>query len=287
MLAALGLGLLSGAGSLLSGLGASSSAKSQQRRQLAYDAANRAYNESQRDLMLNQVPNRIATDAAIAGFNPVTWLQGGALGFYSNAYAMARSDQATQAVNIPSAMSAVGDAVSAGANAFGQQFRFDQSIAFQESSLNKQLQAYSARANGTRTSGMTALAMGAARSVGGGVMSSGGGKIEASTPYGLRVDPREPDQEAVATRQGDFWGEMQGTFNKFNDAYYRATGGLTLRNLESDAWKWANRNLDVLADKFPKHPGVFDFHGAMKKAPSQWNSPFRNPNTPWATGGAF
>lgn len=144
MIGALISGALSLGGSLLSGFGASSAAKSQQRRQEAYDAAARAYNLAQSEAMLGQVPERIAGDADRAGFNPVTWLNAGALGYYSNAYQM-RMTTPTQAVNIPNAMQAVGGAISAGSSAFFKQFNIDGAQDFQMQLLDKQLAAISGR----------------------------------------------------------------------------------------------------------------------------------------------
>lgn len=74
----------------------------------------------------------------------MTWLQGGALGFYNNAYAI-RVEQASQAINVPSVMSAVGGAISAGAKAFGEQNRFDAKLAFEYDKLGAQLGAITGR----------------------------------------------------------------------------------------------------------------------------------------------
>lgn len=112
MLAALALGALSGAGSLISGLGARSSAKSQAKHQAAIDAENMKRDAVFMQMMaqdadtiyqpymqdrgtygarvdeysrnMASIPSRVAGDAYAAGFNPATWLNAGALGMYQN-----------------------------------------------------------------------------------------------------------------------------------------------------------------------------------------------------------
>lgn len=138
------LGGLSAAGSLFSGLGARSAAKSQQRRQDAYDAMARMANAQLSETILRDVPKRVVSDAAAAGFNPVTWLNGGALGFYNNAYSLQQWSP-SQAINIPSVGQAVGAAITSGANAFGQQFRFEQKLGFEASALAAKLGAFGGR----------------------------------------------------------------------------------------------------------------------------------------------
>lgn len=241
--------------------------------------------------MLQQVPLRIAGDAEIAGFNPVTWLQGGALGYYTNAYQM-RMTSPGETVAVPSVMSAFADAGSAALNSFRSDMRYEDQKAFQSSQLDKQLSSVKSRLMGSRSvnigPGQSALGVGGAfSSAKTNAVTGGLSKIETSRPYGLPVDPDEPDAEPVAKRQGDFWGEMQGTFNKFNDAYRRGTGGLSLRNLERDAWRGINRAFDGIAENVPKLPFFFDFHGAQKRNPSRMQNPFRNPNTPWDYSGAM
>ena len=103
---------LSGGLSLLGGLGARQSAKSQQRQADARAEQSRLQNAWTSAEMLENVPRRIAGDAELAGFNPVTWLQGGALGYYTNAYQM-RMTSPGQTVPIPSMLSAFADAHSA------------------------------------------------------------------------------------------------------------------------------------------------------------------------------
>lgn len=289
--------LLSGGLSLLGGLGARQSAKSAQRQADARAEQSRLQNAWTSAEMLDQVPKRIAGDAEIAGFNPVTWLQGGALGYYTNAYQM-RMTSPGQTVQVPSMLSAFADAGSAALNAFRSDARYEDQKAFQLEQLDKQLSAVKSRLMGSRSvevgPGQSALGTGTffgggsapGRPTGGGLSVS---KVEQTRPYGLPVAPGEPDAQVVSDRQGDFWGEVQGTFNKFNDAYWRATGGLSLRNLENDAWRKTNEFFDEIAKKFPKHPFVFDFQSAMKKNPSLGRSPLVNPNTPWQyqTGGGF
>lgn len=167
---------LSGGLSLLSGLGSQRSAKSQQRRQQAMDEENRRYNQYVTDLAnshnealgreLANVPvttqNRsrvdvetMMMDAQRAGFNPVTWLQSGALqaytqtentvfganaaeGFRMMMHTPALST-ASQAVNIPNALSVIGDAGQAALKSYQTDDRLLQSQAFQERMLGVKL----------------------------------------------------------------------------------------------------------------------------------------------------
>lgn len=127
---------LSGLGSLLGGLGASSSAKSQQRRQEAYDAAARVRVHDNVERYRDATPRWIIEDADKAGFNPVTWLNGGALSWYGTLLNSenATAGNATQAVNIPSPMAAIGSAISSFSSAFMQGNQFDRKEALEQSS---------------------------------------------------------------------------------------------------------------------------------------------------------
>lgn len=163
---------LSGGLSLLSGFGSQKSAKSQQRRQLAMDEENRRYNQYVTDLAnshnealgreLADVPvvthsrvdvDTMMQDAQRAGFNPVTWLQSGALQAYTQSavtganaaegYRMAMHtpalSTASQAVNIPNALSIIGDAGQAALKSYQTDDRLLQSQAFQERMLGLKL----------------------------------------------------------------------------------------------------------------------------------------------------
>lgn len=140
MIGALIGGLISGAGSLLSGLGAKESAEDQQRRQEMYDAQARERVKEVTGEYRENVPKWLISDAAKAGFNPVTWLQGGALGWYGTQLSglVSSYSNATQAVNIPSMTSAIGGAISSGYGAFAQQFQFDQKMGLEQAFLGMQ-----------------------------------------------------------------------------------------------------------------------------------------------------
>lgn len=149
---------LSGLGSLFSGLGASSAAKSQQKRQEAYDAAARERVLTNTTKYRDNVPRWIIEDADAAGFNPVTWLNGGALGWYGTQLSSlnATYGNATQAVNVPSTMQAVGGAISSFSSAFMQGNQFDRKEALELSSQSLQ------RDIATMKYGMSGGAIGAA-----------------------------------------------------------------------------------------------------------------------------
>lgn len=188
MIPLLAAGLSAGA-SLLSGLGASSSARSQQRRQQANDEFARTWNqhEIQRQNEANRALGRellevpeleetsssvdietMMADAQRAGFNPVTWLQSGALAAYSrtassrighNAVAAfqlmspeASLINASQAVKIPSALEAVGDAATSALSAYRAEDKILQSQDFQRELLGLQLDAIQRGRNSGRVS---------------------------------------------------------------------------------------------------------------------------------------
>lgn len=167
------LGGLSAAGSLFSGLGARQAAKSQQRRQDAYDAMARLANAQLSETIMREVPKNISRDAAIAGFNPVTWLNAGALGYYTNAYGLQQWSP-SQAINIPSIGQAVGSAITSGANAFGQQYRFEQKLGFEQSALAAKIGAFSGRSVGSPTAAAISPVESALGGAGGAIFSAGG-----------------------------------------------------------------------------------------------------------------
>lgn len=136
------LGGLSLGGSLLSGLGAKQSAAKQQKIEQAYEYQNyllqENYNQQRAALGLliqnesdgiavKWSPQNIASDAAKAGFNPVTWANafGGVYGAMTQVAAQQRVAGLEMQVNpsymmtaprtqVPSVMSAIGGAISAG-----------------------------------------------------------------------------------------------------------------------------------------------------------------------------
>lgn len=169
---------LSGGLSLLSGFGAQSSAKSQQRRQLAYDEYARNWNQgqinnlnnarqsygekllSQPDVATSENSSWVDVEGMMsaanrAGFNPVTWIQNGGLQAYTQsssrntstnyaaAYEMMLPQlnliNASTAVNVPSALSVIGDAGQAALKSFQTDARLQESQAFQERLLGLKL----------------------------------------------------------------------------------------------------------------------------------------------------
>lgn len=208
---------LSGGLSLLSGLGAQKSAKSQQRRQIAMDEENRRYNQYVTDLAnshnealgreLANVPvvthsrvdvDNMMEDAARAGFNPVTWLQSGALqaytqsavtganaaeGFRMMMHSPALSTGST-AINIPSSLSVVGDAGQAALKSYQTDDRLMQSQAFQERMLGlklSQLQSGGGR-SGMPGFGSTPFIQSSGNYVTRGGMASTSGALTERTP---------------------------------------------------------------------------------------------------------
>lgn len=303
------LGGLSAAGSLLGGLGASSAAKSQQRRQAAYDEANKQFNINIASEMMRQVPQRLAGDAEIAGFNPQTWLQAGALGYYSNAFGMMRSDGATQAVNIPSALSAVGNAIGSFGQAYGQQARFDANLEFQESALGQNLKAMGQRAMSHPTA--TQMGAGGTSALGGaGVPMYTAGSVVSSRGLGglsanatqvfdwLPVDKSAPDAQKVADRYGEGGENVAGAYNFVTDMSKKYTG----MTLPEHAREAIGPNAD-LADFFSmdmrRNRKFFSEYFQPSTGPRvEWNNPFVNPNKglplppgfggeSFATGGAW
>lgn len=125
------LGGLSAAGSLLSGLGASSAAKKQAKIQAAYEYQNYMLQESinaqnkaqgQQIVTMYDPATRVVGDAAKAGFNPVTWLNAMG-GMYASmtqyGWALQKPEpyfQNAPTAQVPSVMSAIGGAISAGAS---------------------------------------------------------------------------------------------------------------------------------------------------------------------------
>lgn len=149
MFAALALGALSFGGQLLSGMGAKQASAKQARMQMIADEMARQRNEetlarvnARREEIgktLLDARNVVAT-AEAAGFNPVTWINGGGLGYMTDAAKFLVPEyQLTSASQVPqqhSMLSAFGNALSAGASAFGTQYRADMSYNLQQQKLN-------------------------------------------------------------------------------------------------------------------------------------------------------
>ena len=183
MIGALIGGLISGAGSLLSGLGAKKSAEEQEARQRMYDEQARERVKEVTNEYRENVPKWMISDAAKAGFNPVTWLNAGALGWYGTQLSGLTSSygNATQAINIPSSMSAMGGAISSFSGAFQQASQFSQKMDLEYASLDSQREIAAWKYGG----GRGAAAPGADSLY---LMSGAGGPVyKAGTQAGVQI----------------------------------------------------------------------------------------------------
>lgn len=258
MFAALALGALSAGGSLLQGIGASQASAKQARLQAIADAT--ARNENQKVLdEVNRVkaiygqalvdmstPQKAVEEAERAGFNPVTWLSAGygtRVGALSDAYRMMVPEfQLQSASQVPqqhSMLSAVGGALSAGASAFGTQYRADQSYDLQLGKMALGLSSSfggggSSWGGGSTNSGLT---YGSSVSRGGTASGSSAlsnlpypqnwkpGDVNMTNPwFGLNVDKTFADAEAFEARYGDIAQEIAGARNAVADGYFNMFG---------------------------------------------------------------
>lgn len=137
------LGGLSLGGSLLSGFGAQSSAKKQAKIEAAYQyqnyllqvERNRINKEEGDSIIARYDPvKNLVPDAQAAGFNPVTWA-GAMGGMYSALTGYGHQlrigtdyMQSAPTTQVPSTMSVLGGAISAGASALGTSYRSNQQI---------------------------------------------------------------------------------------------------------------------------------------------------------------
>lgn len=322
MFAALALGALSAGGALLQGVGQQQASAKQARLQMMSDAM--ARNENERQLkVVNEARERLGremltvpeqvgrsswvdTDAMMAaaersGFNPVTWLNAGGMQAYTSthewrtghnaadAYKMMIPEYAlSQASQIPqqhSMLSAFGGALSAGASAFGTQYRADQSYDLQSQRLAQMGAATINNGMGlSQNNGlMTALSYGSRTEVGGsGSNMAGGlspyaypsqwkpGKVEVTNPSPVAlVDPNVSDTGGAITQR---WGEgaewLFGVPNMFADAVINITGKSLLE------WGRANR-VNVGDYRKPGDAGIWP-------AITRWYS---DPKTDWKLGG--
>lgn len=247
MLAALGMAGLQGGLSLISGMGAQQSAKKQGRLQMMEDArmdalnmerqalVNQANRDLGRELLTVEEKTTVADNSwqrtqgnvdlaafmaagEAAGFNPVTWLNSGALSLYGNTFTENGGSVTTtkmghnaadayrmmmpgtvmgtpsQIPKVPSMMEVFGNAGTAALGTFRDQYNKDQSQAFQSSLLDRQLTAMAQRQMGGGSSGTgglyqtsygTSVNMGG-RAGGSGMLSGGtssGSKAATSLPY--------------------------------------------------------------------------------------------------------
>lgn len=214
-----------------------------------------------------------------SGFNPVTWLNAGAMQAYTVNWSrsltaghnaadafkiMVPEYQLQQASQVPqqhSMLSAIGGALSAGANAFGTQYRADQAYDLQ---MGKLALGLSGIGTGVGSGGGLArqyLPSGNIKINGGsGSVSQTGalsslpypqnwkpGDVNATNPwYGLRVDPTFADAEAFEARYGDIAQEVAGLRNLAADSYENVTGRSIYADIkdvwngkQTQPWSWS------------------------------------------------
>lgn len=219
----------------------------------------------------------VDTDAMMAaaersGFNPVTWLNAGGMQAYTQAVSdVTRTQTRTghnvadayklmvpeyalqQASQVPqqhSMLSAFGGALTAGANAFGTQYRADQSYDLQMGKLLAGMALGGVNQGMGLSQGnglMTALmspGSGARGGTGGAAALTGlpyplqwkTGDVDVTTPwYSLRVDPRSADAETFEARYGDIAQEIAGAYNFANDMTLNLSGS-TIGGNVSNWW---------------------------------------------------
>lgn len=246
MLAALGMAGLQGGLSLISGMGAQQAAKKQGRLQMMEDArmdalnmerqalVNQANRDLGRELLTVEEKTTVADNSwqrtqgnvdlgafmaagEAAGFNPVTWLNSGALGLFANsftenggsvittkighnaadAYRMMMPSTVmgtpTQIPKVPSMMEVFGNAGTAALGTFRDQYNKDNSLAFQSSALDRQLAAMAQRQGGGGSLG-GGVSYGPSMSTGGVTGGSGmlSGGTRASTKDKMATDVPYP-----------------------------------------------------------------------------------------------
>ena len=235
-----------------------------------------------------------------SGFNPVTWLQAGGMqaytrtGSYSyeertghnvaDAFKLMAPDMVTTSpAEIPnqvSPLSGWGGALSSFSNAFGTQYRADQSYDLQ---LRKLDAAQGLFGNGLSTGNglMAALSMGGAGSGGGQRSAAGGagglsdlpypskwkpGDMEVTNPfYRAFIDSKSPNAEAGEARYGEVGELLFGLRNITNDTIRNVTG----RSPED--WGTA-AGMNIGSYKLPTDTSWAPAFGRW------WNSPTSLPN---------
>lgn len=198
MFAALALGALSFGGSLLQGMGNAQASKKQARMQMIADEMNRQRNEetlarvnARREEIGNTLldSRNVVATAELAGFNPVTWINAGGLGYMTDAAKFLVPEyQLTSASQVPqqhSMLSAVGAGISAGASAFGTQYRADMSYDLNMAKLGQQADQFMMGFTQRNSLATIAMAGGATRSGGlsGASAFGGGGNSKESNAF--------------------------------------------------------------------------------------------------------
>ena len=237
-----------------------------------------------------------------AGINPISFINAGGLSAYSQTWItgqnaadafklMAPEYQLTQASQVPqqhSMLSAFGGALSAGASAFGTQYRADQSYDLQ---MTKMLGAFGQMGMGLSGSNGLSTAISYGGTGGGfgtagiGSGKAGGlsdlpypsqwerGKVEVTNPHrSWSIDSTAPDAEMYETRYGDLMQEVFGIANLAQDAV-RATTGRTLR-------EWGIASGMSLEQYHKGSKSIAETVGRWWNDPAAWPSNFiRNPAT--------
>lgn len=211
-----------------------------------------------------------------AGFNPVTWLNAGGMQAYTQsgsvnsgsktsighnaaaAFQMMMPEtnlvSASQAVKVPNAMQAIGDAGTAALNVYRQDTKLEQSQAFQKELLGLQIagiQAARAKGAGVNSVGGSTPSTTTAGSASGGWFSRPGdtattygnpnweadaAKVSNPWPSGwMKVDPRTSNADSFSNRYGDIAEEIAGMYNLINDGTFSATGKNIPTNIR-DGW---------------------------------------------------
>ncbi|AXH76441.1 MAG: hypothetical protein [Microviridae sp.] len=209
------LGGLSLGGSLLSGLGAQSSAKKQAKIEAAYQYQNYLLqverNNINKQIGIDLVDRyggaNIAQDAYKAGYNPVTWL-GAMGGMYGNLTQYGESlkvgtdyMQSAPTTQVPSTLSVIGNAISAGASTLNSASQNSKRVDAQNFATTMQ---YVSNVQKMRASGNSMAGLGTPFFESAGQVLSGGGaaaalslgrmpKVQPSklNDWGLQVKPPE------------------------------------------------------------------------------------------------
>lgn len=315
MLPMLAMTALSGGLSLMSGIGGRNSAKKQARLQQAENDRVRGWNNEQvwatnewnynlgQELLRTPAErthdesesggvdvDRMMADADRAGFNPVTWLQSGALQAYSfrnlSTYdtetnpaeafrLMMRTPNLQSAATIgkiPDAMEIVGDAGQAALNTFRSEYAREDSQAFQRQNLEMQLAAIQAgkrtglgstpRMTSSGSSGWTYQPWNSEAPGGGakvdwasaeglGLWQPETGKVTYTNPYESGPVSRTPDGGVWAQRYGEPGDWFGGVATFGRDMFKRQFG--------VEEWEWWAKTpwnpMNPAPNYGQKHPG--------------------------------
>lgn len=313
MLPMLAMTALSGGLSLMSGIGGRNSAKKQARLQKIENDRVRVENESEvgrinewnynigRELLDNPTlrshkeggssrggvdVERMMADADRAGFNPVTWLQAGAIDAYSftdtfawtedsetnpvEAFRMMLKTPNLQSADtigtVPDAMSIIGDAGQAALSTFRSEYAREDSQAFQADQLTRQLAAIQAGRKTTGLGGTPRITTsGPARFVDQPWSTSSGsplsgmlglwqpkaGSTEYTNPYETGPISKTPDGSTWANRYGEPGDWLGGVMTFGRDMFKR--------NFGLEEWEWWDKTplnpMNPAPNYGQRHPG--------------------------------